>query len=254
MIDKSEDGPRRLIRETDHDAIRQAKSLLRQSRYGALAVIDPQGGGPLVSRVGVATDLDGTPILLVSMLAAHTPALIADPRCSLLVGEAGKGDPMAHARISLSCAATRLDADSPDGVRARRRYLNRNPKAALYAGLGDFSFFRLNIDKAHLNGGFGRAYVLSAKDLLAAVPSGLDNVEQGAIEHMNADHAAATALYATCFGKLDDADWTVSGFDGEGMDLAAGDRIGRVWFPQPFRDSNDLRPLLVEMARQARLR
>ena len=62
-------------------------------------------GAPLASRVGVATDIDGAPLILVSMLSAHTPAILADPRCSLLVGEPGKGDPLAHPRLTLICRA-----------------------------------------------------------------------------------------------------------------------------------------------------
>ncbi len=107
----------KVIRETDAEAIRLAKTLIRTRRYGALAVLDPQTGGPLVSRVGVATDLDGTPLILVSMLSAHTQALIADPRCSLLLGEPGKGDPLAHPRISLICRAERIERDSAEGQR-----------------------------------------------------------------------------------------------------------------------------------------
>ena len=157
----------KVIRENDAEAIRLAKTLIRTARYGALAVIDPQGGGPLASRVGVATDLDGTPLILVSMLSAHTQALIADARCSLLLGEPGKGDPLAHPRISLICRAEKLDRDEDQGLRARRRYLNRHPKAELYVELGDFHFFALSIDRASLNGGFGRAYLLDRKDLLS---------------------------------------------------------------------------------------
>ena len=155
----------RVIRETDAEAIRLAKTLLRTARYGALAVLDPQSGAPLASRVAVATDLDGTPLILVSSLSEHTGGLDADPRCSLLLGEPGKGDPLAHPRISLRCRAERLQRGTPAQIRAERRYLNRHPKAKLYAGFGDFAFFRLEVERASLNGGFGKAYHLDRADL-----------------------------------------------------------------------------------------
>ncbi|MFY8032051.1 MAG: HugZ family protein, partial [Devosia sp.] len=69
-----------VLREVDAEAIRLARTLLRTARAGALSVIDAQSGAPAVSRVGVATDLDGGPILLISGLAPHTAALRADPR------------------------------------------------------------------------------------------------------------------------------------------------------------------------------
>ena len=101
-----------VIRETDAEAIRLARTLLRSARFGAIAVLDPESGGPLASRVGVATDIDGAPLILVSLLAAHTRALLADARCSLLLGEPGKGDPLAYPRISISCKAFRLEKET----------------------------------------------------------------------------------------------------------------------------------------------
>ena len=69
-----------VIRPTDAEAIRLARTLMRTARFGALAVLEPQTGWPMASRVGVATDLDGSPVILVSLLAAHTKAILAAPR------------------------------------------------------------------------------------------------------------------------------------------------------------------------------
>ncbi|TGP55379.1 HugZ family protein [bacterium M00.F.Ca.ET.159.01.1.1] len=244
-----------VIRETDAEAIRLAKTLIRAARFGALAVIEPGTGAPLASRVGVATDIDSTPLILISMLSAHTGALLADPRCSLLLGEPGKGDPLAHPRISLACRAVRLERGSADQIRAERRYLNRNPKAKLYAGLGDFSFFRLEPGSASLNGGFGKAYLLDRDDLITggALVEELAGSEQAALDHMNGDHRDALALYARHFGHAEGDGWIATGFDADGMDLAASDATCRVFFPQPLRSAGELRPVLVEMARTARV-
>jgi len=248
-------GPEKdVIRETDAEAVRLAKTLIRAARFGALAVIEPGSGAPLASRVGVATDIDGAPLILISMLSAHTGALIADPRCSLLLGEPGKGDPLAHARITLACRALRLERGSPDQIRAERRYLNRNPKAKLYAGLGDFSFFRLEPGGASLNGGFGKAYLLHRDDLITsgAIAEELAGSEQAALDHMNADHRDALALYARHFGRAEGDGWIATGFDADGMDLAAPDATCRIFFPQPLRTARELRSVLVEMAKTGR--
>jgi putative heme iron utilization protein len=242
------------IRETDAEAIRLAGTLLRGARFGALAVIEAGTGVPWASRVGVATDCDGTPLILISMLAAHTGALLADPRCSLLVGEPGKGDALAHPRLTLVCHAKRLERESPDGERARRRYLNRNPKAKLYAQLGDFSFFRLEIERASLNGGFGKAYLLTRDDLIAGGPvvEALAAGEQQALDHMNADHREAIAIYASHFAKASGGDWRLTGVDVDGMDLASGDEVRRIFFPEPLHSAADLRSVLVSMAKAGR--
>ena len=56
-------------------------------------------------------------------------------------------------------------------------------------------------------------------------------IEESAVEHMNADHADAMRLYATkLLGEADGA-WRVTGVDPDGLDLALGDRTARM----PFR-------------------
>lgn len=249
-----EEKKKDVIRETDAESVRLAKTLVRNARYGAISFLDPKTGAPSINRVGVATDLDGTPLILVSTLSAHTPAILADPRCSLLVGVVGKGDPLAHPRISLSCRAVQLERSGPDHIRAERRYLNRNPKAKLYVGLGDFSIFRLEPQIGSLNAGFGKAYLLNRADLLIDGPINeeLAASEQGALDHMNSDHLDAIAVYARHFAKASGDGWTATGFDADGIDLAAGDESRRVFFPEPLKTAADLRPALVQMAKAGR--
>ncbi|MCV0397392.1 MAG: HugZ family protein [Rhizobiaceae bacterium] len=250
--------PKDVIRETDAEAIALARTLLRTARHGALAVLSPEDGAPLASRTAVATDHDGSPIILVSSLSAHTGALRADPRCSLLLGEPGKGDPLAHPRITLSCVARELRRGTPDQSRAESRYLARQPKAKLYAGFGDFSYFRLEIGKTSLNGGFGKAYLLTAADMLTASPA-LDAIaamEAGAVAHMNEDHRDAIAVYARVFARPRpdrlDGDWVLTGIDPDGIDLMDGDRVARVPFERTLMDAAEVRPTLVKLAKDGR--
>lgn len=254
MPEKQQSERKDVLRPTDAEAVRLAKTLLRTARFGALAVIDTESGGPLSSRVGVATDVDGAPLILVSLLSAHTRAITADPRCSLLLGEPGRGDPLAHPRITLVCQAVKLDRASAAHARAMRRYLNRNPKARIYAGLGDFNMFRLEPAYASLNGGFGKAYALASADLMTSGPAvePIAGAEQSAIDHMNKDHADAIDLYARHFANAATNGWTVTGLDAEGLDIASGDEVRRVFFPQRLEAAPDLRAALVEMARLAR--
>lgn len=243
-----------VLQPVDAQAIRLAKTLLRASRYGALAALEPATGAPLVSRVGVSTDIDGTPVILISGLAAHSAALRNDPRCALLLGEPGKGDPLAHARISIDCRAVEIARDSEEHKRLEGRYLRHQPKAALYVGLGDFRFFRLEVQKASLNGGFGRAYAMKAEEVLTLSPANADiaTAEANAIEHMNEDHFDAVELYARYFAKAEGGRWTLVGIDADGFDIASGDVVERVFFPEPLKSSDQIREELVAMVREAR--
>lgn len=244
-----------VLRPTDAEAIALARKLMRTARYGALAVLDPEGA-PMASRVAVATDLDGAPIILVSALSAHTGGLVADPRCSLLLGEPGKGDPLAHPRITIACDARHLDKADDERARAERRFLNRHPKSKLYAGFADFSYFRLEPRSASLNGGFGKAYSLGRSDLLVETPANtaLAGSEQSAVAHMNADHRDAINVYARAYAGVSDGDWLMTGIDAEGFDLARGDETLRVLFPVPLNNASEMRASLVKMAADGRAR
>jgi putative heme iron utilization protein len=68
-------------------------------------------------------------------------------------------------------AFARIEKESADEARVRRRFLARHPKAELYAGFGDFAFWRMSVASAHLNGGFARAADLKAQDVLTICPA-----------------------------------------------------------------------------------
>lgn len=152
------------IRSTTPEAIQLARRLCTEARFGALAVLDPGAGAPHVSRVATCTDEENSPVILVSELSHHTKCLTKDPRCSILLGEPGRGDPLAHPRVTLSCVARRMAKDDADAENIAARFLARHPKAKLYASFADFFFFRLNVLSAALNGGFGKAFNLTGDE------------------------------------------------------------------------------------------
>lgn len=238
----------------DFDPQSVAKTLLRTARSGALATIDRNTGHPFASLVNVATDIDGAPLILVSRLATHTANLEQDGRASLLLAAGGKGDPLAHPRLTVVGEFARLAPGSADELRARRRFLARHPKSELYAGFADFSFWRLHLVSAHLNGGFARAADLKAADVLTGLAGagGLIEAEESAVAHMNEDHADAVRLYATRLLNAEDGRWRATGLDPEGLDLALGDATLRLPFPARVEDPQSLRKILVDLAAQAR--
>ncbi|MGH7003469.1 MAG: HugZ family protein [Alphaproteobacteria bacterium] len=243
-----------VLREMDESAILLVRRLMRSARHAVIATLEPGTGNPIATRIGISTDHDGTPVTLVSSLAAHTPALLADPRCSLLVGELGRGDPLAYPRMTISARAREVAKGTPEHTRIEKRYLAHLPKSKLYVGLGDFRFFRLEPGSARLNGGFGRAYQLDAADWLSLNPANdeLAEAEQAAIGHMNEDHPEAIALYARYHAKAKDGKWRMTGIDADGFDLADGDEVARIFFGQPLTSAKDMHLTLVRMAGEAR--
>jgi heme iron utilization protein len=238
----------------DFEPIALAKALLRRHRSGGLGTLDAGTGGPLATLTTVATDSDGSPLILTSRLSHHTANLLADPRCSLLLSDRGKGDPLAHPRLSLQGKARGVERGNEEGQRIRRRFLARHPKAELYVDFPDFLFWRIEIDAAHLNGGFARAWSGGRGDILTDIAdaSELTALEESAINHMNADHADAMQLYATKLLGLGEARWRTTGIDPDGIDMMAGDETARLAFPERITDGTKLRKILKSLADQAR--
>jgi hypothetical protein len=236
----------------DFDPARMARSLLRRRRQGALATLMTGSGDPYCSLVNTASHPDGSPVLLISRLAIHTRNLLADGRVSLMLDERAEGDPLEGARLMLAGRAGEAGPNEVDIL--RRRYLNAHPSAEAFAGFKDFSFFRINPTGAHLVAGFGRIVDLTPVQFLTPIDDAgaLLTAEQGAVEHMNADHRDALNLYATRLLGAQSADWRCTGCDPDGLDMQAGQVTLRLDFPERVTGPGELRKMLVRLAEAAR--
>lgn len=240
--------PRDPRQDANFHPVEESKRLLRTIRTATLATL-AESGAPFATLTAIATDYDGAPILLVSKLAHHTGNLERDGRCSLLLAQGGRGDPMTHPRLTLVATAARTD-----NPRARARFLRRNPKAALYADFPDFSFWRAEVSAVHLNGGFARAADFGPAALLTDISGAraLIEAEGDILDHMNADHADALALYAEKLAGAKAGQWRASGIDPEGLDLVSGDATARIAFTRSISTPLEAREVLVELAKAAR--
>ena len=225
-----------------------AKKLLREGRSGALATLMPGSGDPYCSLVNVATAADGAPLLLISRLAVHTKNVLADPRVSLMIDERRTGDPLQGARVMLM--GTAAPTEDPH---ARRRYLDRQPEAEMFAGFADFAFYRVTLKAAHLVAGFGRIVDLKPQDVLTETGDAakLLAAEPEILAHMNGDHADALRLYATKLLGAPNGEWRCVGCDPEGLELQLDRTALRLPFPQRVRAPDVLRHVLKQMADEA---
>lgn len=225
------------------------RRLVRSTARAALGTVDGRGA-PYVSLVLLAVDHDASPILLLSDLADHTRHFKRDPRAALLIdGTAGIASPLAGARATLTGEIERAPA-----ARQAARYLARHPEAEGYAGFGDFNFYRLKLDRAHLVAGFGRIHWVEGSEVLLPVDEELPLVaaETDILAHLNAEHADAVELYATRLLGRPAGAWRLTGVDPEGADLRCGGETGRLWFDRQVRDAAGARAALVRLAKRAR--
>jgi len=238
----------------DFDPRAVARDLLRRIRAGTLATLDRNTGHPFASLVNIGTDSDGAPVILISRLSTHTANLEIDGRASVMLAETGKGDALAHPRLTVLGQFVAVPREAADEARLRRRFLAHHPKSQLYAGFGDFSFWRMQVVSVHLNGGFARAADLTAADVLTDVSDAqaMIDAEDGAVAHMNEDHAAALNLYAIKLCGAPDGVWRCTGIDPDGIDLQNGPLALRLPFPRRVATPGELRTMLKDLAERAR--
>ncbi len=251
-MNASDDAPQHApfapLPQNTFDGLGLAKKLLRAIPAAALATLTREASFPFATLTSVATDDDGAPLLLLSDLAHHTRNLRADPRGSLLLAQGGKGDPLAHPRLTI---VGRL-APTAD-ARAKARFLRRHPKAALYAGFADFSFWRLEPEAAHLNGGFARAADYPGVELLTRVDDAgkLLAEEETLLEAINALPREERGDLARAAGEAPSQNWRATGLDPEGLDLVAPQSTARLVFARRAENPGAWREALEQAQRAA---
>jgi heme iron utilization protein len=151
------------MKKPDHTA--EARGLLALAR-GSLGSLTERDGVayPFVSLVLPAQSADGELILLLSDLSDHAKNLQRDPRASLLMdGTLELKEPLTGPRLTL-LGEVHVSPDQPGD---KALYLKAHPEAELYAGFGDFRFYRFRILEGLFVAGFGRIFRLKPEELKA---------------------------------------------------------------------------------------
>lgn len=213
------------------DAPGMVRQIVRSAATASLGTLTVEGA-PFVSFVTVATDTDGTPLILISGLAAHTRNLARDERGSLLLqAPADEGsDPLTGARATLVGRFRRVARDENGAQRLFTRFLARHPEAEGYASFGDFALYRMSLETIHLVAGFGRIARLSPSDLLVppAVADAFADAEAAFLKNFSSAGARLVAV------------------DPDGVDiLDAG--VTRLSFPRRAEHPGEVRDLLIDL-------
>ncbi len=117
-------------------------------------------GYPFASAVAFAPDAHHCPVILISRLAEHSRNLAQNPRASLMVSHAlGQGE---LSRATLLGDMVALDSSK----KWTARYLRYQPDGERFLQLGDFGFYRLDIRRIQVIGGFAKASWLEPERLL----------------------------------------------------------------------------------------
>lgn len=225
-----------------------ARRLLRTVERATLATVTAEGW-PFASLVLVAPAPDGTPLLLLSALSAHTRNIAAEPRVSLLIdGTAGFDHPLEGPRLTVIGRASVETAPT-----ARARYLARYPAATGYAEFTDFAIYRVAVAHAHFVAGFAVTRKVKAEELLcdtvgcAALLVG----EAELVAALNARHGDALDACAARLLGRSGTGWQVTGIDPEGCDLRRGGVLARLPFAARVADPAAARAEVLRLAATA---
>ena len=233
----------------------QAQTLVSKMTTATLCTmsIEPVGY-PYGSFVTYAI-YNGNPIFLISGLAEHTKNLDKDSKASLLVAEAGEGNPLALGRVTLMGDCKRLPEDHRDNV--REIFLSKNPDAKFYIDFKDFFFYMLEVSEVRYIGGFGRMSWVTDKQWFQAEPDPMVPYANDIIEHMNDDHADSMVLYCKAMSKATDTSSAVmTQIDRYGFEMSAntseGPRPIRLAFNNEVSNADEARKELVSLVKKAR--
>jgi heme iron utilization protein len=230
-----------------------ARTLVAANAVGTLSTLTA-AGDPWGALVTYGVLADGSPVLLVSSLAEHGRNLARDRRASLVVAEDAPGDPLDSGRVTL---AGRAEPTADDAARAA--FLGAVEGARHYVGFGDFTLYRLRVERIRWVGGYGRMATVPAGEYHAAEPDPLARTAASAVRHLNDDHRDALLAMARGPGGCADATAALCRrADRYGLDLwvstPRGDGPARVGFAAPVGDAGGLRAATVALARRARAR
>ena len=211
-----DDKPKDVIRETDAEAIRLAKTLMRarplwrsrRRRSGnRRAVRKPRRRrhrcrrDAAHSRLAIVGAHKGDPCRPPMLAASGRARQGRSPRPSAHYA----GLPRREARTRDAPAYQAPSGATSTAIRRR---------SSMWASATS-PFFRLEVERASLNGGFGKAYLLTRSRICTGSRSGWRSAGRfraaRAVDHMNDDHLDAITNYARHFAKADGGGWVDDG-------------------------------------------
>ncbi|MEE2746414.1 MAG: DUF2470 domain-containing protein [Pseudomonadota bacterium] len=208
-------------------------------------------GWPTGSLVTIATAWNGSPILLLSDLSAHTKNILMDDRASLLIEDDKRlVNPQRSRRVNLIGKIKRLK-----DKKFSYRFLARHPEANLYSRFSDFNFFTMDVKDCQYIAGFAQAFEVNAKNIVLQNKDWKEVAvaEQNILEHMNTDHKDSLTLYGNKLLGKRGKYWQLIGIDPDGIELRCGTSLHRLEFRKRVTNATACRAALISLSKEARL-
>ena len=232
-----------------------ARTMVANGSIGVLSTLargDSIGGYPTGSVVEYAAEEDGSLIMSLSSLSAHTGDVLNDARCSITILANGfKG--MKDARITLVGKMAPVEGNNIE--KARELYVAKHPDS-FWVDFGDFTWFKLDtIHTVRVVGGFGRAGSVSGEAYGNAKTDPVAQFSGPVCGHMNQDHMDSTVAMVKHYVGLSVDQAMMVSLDSLGVDISCkkgGETfMCRLPFPEPIQDRKSIKDAIVQMTREA---
>uniref|UniRef100_A0A7C9D9V0 DUF2470 domain-containing protein n=2 Tax=Opuntia streptacantha TaxID=393608 RepID=A0A7C9D9V0_OPUST len=236
--------------------VEEIRTVLANTTRGMLSTFSQKYDGyPSGSMVDVVCDADGYPILAISSLAAHTKALLVNPKCSLLVAK----DPDDRTDLVITLHGDAVSVAKEDREAVRTTYLAKIPDA-FWVDFGDFQFLKIQPKAVCYVSGVATALLrsgeFSREEYAAAEVDPISQFSKPIASHMNKDHAEDTKLIVQHSTNILVESAYMLDVDRLGFYVKARYKGKtyklRIPFPRPAVIRKDVKMLVIEMLQAAK--
>lgn len=236
--------------------VEEIRTVLANSTRGMLSTFSQKYDGyPSGSMVDFVCDAEGSPILTISSLAAHTKDLLVIPNCSLLVAK----DPEDRTDLVITLHGDAVSVAEADREAVRTTYLAKISDA-FWVDFGDFQFFKIQPKVVRYVSGVATALLrsgeFSREEYAAAEVDPISQFSEPIASHMNKDHAEDTKLIVQHSTNIPVESAYMLDVDRLGFCVKARYK-GRTYklripFPRPAVIRKDVKMLVIEMLQAAK--
>lgn len=236
--------------------VEEIRTVLTNSTRGMLSTFSQKYDGyPSGSMVDFVCDAEGSPILAISSLAAHTKDLLVNPTCSLLVAK----DPEDRTDLVITLHGDAVSVAEADREAVRTTYLAKISDA-FWVDFGDFQFFKIQPKVVRYVSGVATALLRSGEfcreEYAAAEVDPISQFSEPIASHMNKDHAEDTKLIVQHSTNIPVESAYMLDVDRLGLCVKARYK-GRTYklripFPRPAVIRRDVKMLVIEMLQAAK--
>lgn len=236
--------------------VEEIRTVLTNSTRGMLSTFSQKYDGyPSGSMVDFVCDAEGSPILAISSLAAHTKDLLVNPTCSLLVAK----DPEDRTDLVITLHGDAVSVAEADREAVRTTYLAKISDA-FWVDFGDFQFFKIQPKVVRYVSGVATALLRSGEfcreEYAAAEVDPISQFSEPIASHMNKDHAEDTKLIVQHSTNIPVESAYMLDVDRLGFCVKARYK-GRTYklripFPRPAVIRKDVKMLVIEMLQAAK--